>query len=98
MILKQMKKCVSKIYINEESKGIGFFCKIHLNNNKYINTFITNNHIINEKFLKEKKEIRVKMEYGKNMEILNIKINNKIYEVYDISIIELKENDKYEYL
>ena len=46
-IINQMKKNIVKIYLNNESKGTGFFCKIPFINNKELKVLITNNHVIN---------------------------------------------------
>ena len=59
-ILKQMKYSVCKISKKDGSKGTGFFCKIPLSSNKYFSILITNNHVINEQYLKKEKEISIK--------------------------------------
>ena len=46
-IIYQMKNNIVKIYLNNESKGTGFFCRIPYINNKELNVLITNNHVIN---------------------------------------------------
>ena len=89
-ILDQLKNSVCKIQIKEE-KGTGFFCLI--NNN--IKVMITNNHVINEKTLKENKKIKVSL--NDNKEYKEIKLENKKYytdEKYDTTIIEINEEDK----
>ena len=53
IILKQMKESICKIQ-NKNCDGTGFFCKIL--NKKLL---ITNNHIINEEIIKDKKIINV---------------------------------------
>ena len=47
IIINQMKKYIFKIYLNDGSKGTGFFCKIPFINNKILRVLITNNHVIN---------------------------------------------------
>ena len=46
-IIYQMKNNIVKIYLNNESKGTGFFCRIPYINNKELNVLITNNYVIN---------------------------------------------------
>ena len=87
-----MKKCVCKITIDKE-KGTGFFCKIPFpDKNNMIPVFITNNHVI--KKLNEKIAIYIEEE----CEVRKLLINNDrmIYmseNTYDITIIEIKEED-----
>ena len=47
IIINQMKKNIFKIYLNDGSKGTGFFCKIPYTSNKELKVLITNNHVIN---------------------------------------------------
>ena len=55
-----MKKSICKIYINNDNKGIGFFCKIPFPNNKYLlSVLITTNDIINESLLEKEKQIKI---------------------------------------
>ena len=103
-ILQQMEKSVCKICIKDGSKGSGFFSKIPLINNTFVHVFITNNHVINEKYLKEENEIKIKMNDGHKTNIKNINIKDRLYytnEEHDITIIEIKENkqdNSYEFL
>ena len=104
IILQQMVKSVCEICTKDGSKGSGFFCKIPLLNNTFIHAFITNNHVINEKYLKEENEIKIKMNDGYKTDIKAINIKNRLYytnEEQDITIIEIKENKQdvsYEFL
>ena len=99
-----MLKSVCEICLKDGSKGSGFFCKIPLLNNTFIHAFITNNHVINEKYLKEENEIKIKMNDGYKTNIKAINIKNRLYytnEEQDITIIEIKENKQdvsYEFL
>ena len=69
-ILKQMKKSIFKICTKKGTKGTGFFCKIPLlKENKFINTFMTNYHVI-----EEENEIEIKINNGKLLKKLNFKI------------------------
>jgi len=96
-ILKQMKKSIFKICTKKGTKGTGFFCKIPLlKENKFINTFMTNYHVI-----EEENEIEIKINNGKLLKKLNFKNNNKYSEQkQDIVIIEINEdfNDLIDYL
>ena len=104
IILQQMVKSVCEICTKDGSKGSGFFCKIPLLNNTFIHAFITNNHVINEKYLKVENEIKIKMNDGYKTDIKAINIKNRLYytnEEQDITIIEIKENKQdvsYEFL
>ena len=86
--------CVFLININDNGFGTGFFCYIPFPNNmKLLPVLITNNHVLNKN----------NIEIGK---ILQITVNNHNYkliidenrrtytnEEYDITIIEITEND-----
>ena len=92
-IIEQMKRNICKINKGEE-QGTGFFCKIPFQNqNQMLPVFITNNHVINRDALnKDKIELDIKKE--KNTK--KIKLNNRMKytkEEYDITIIEIKEED-----
>ena len=93
-ILSQMEKNVCKIYMDNEIKGTGFFCKVPYKGNygfdASLSVLITNNHFIDEKHL------------GKNNKIIfsinNDKIKKKLYigdrktytsKLFDITIIEI---------
>jgi len=58
-----IEKCVCKIINEEELKsGKGFFCNIP---QKKLKVILTNNHVINEKFLNEEKKLKIKVEEKK---------------------------------
>ena len=97
-IIFQMKYCICKIN-NNLKNGIGFFCKIKLNNN-LLHALITNSHLLDENDLKDNKTIKIILnedkEY-KNITIdeMRIKFVNKIF---DITILEIKPDiDNIEY-
>ena len=97
--IKQMEKKICKIKIRD-NQGTGFFCKIPFPDKEhYLTTLITSNHIINEKILKEEDKIiliKIKEEVEKNV----INLNNRMKytnEEYDITIIEIKEEDNINY-
>ena len=99
VILSQMKNSICKICKTDGFKGSGFFCKIPLTkNDKYIHVFITNNHLINQEYLDDKKDIVIKtidneIKVTKKIENdnLSFKYTNK---EYNITIIEMNEETK----
>ena len=90
-ILHQMKHCVCKIKIGKMS-ATGFFCKVPIIN---MNFLMTNYHVINEDFMKENKEIQILLNDEKEALVLDLTIKREKYfsKEYDITLIELKEND-----
>ena len=88
-----IEKCICKIVFEKEGElkcGTGFFCHIP---KKKLKVLITNNHVINEDFLNEKKilEIEVEEEIKKiNLELYRFKMTN--IEI-DFTIIELLKED-----
>ena len=63
-ILNQMENCICKIIKNEGEKGTGFFCNIKCNNYN-IPVMMTNYHIIDEKYIKEKNDIELTLDDDK---------------------------------
>ena len=90
-ILNQMKNCICKIKIGNMS-ATGFFCKIPIIN---MNFLMTNYHVINEDEIKENKEISILLNDNKEAKIIDLKIKREKYfsKEYDITLIEIKEND-----
>ena len=90
--VNQMENYVYKIKIGEQ-QGTIFPCYIPIpSENKFLPVLITNNHIINEKHLNDK-EIFLNSEIQQR-KIINL--NNRVKytkKEYDITIIEIKEND-----
>ena len=90
------KKCMCKILIpSEKSCGSGFFCKLNLKEfNDIQKIFLfTNNHIINEKYLKTNDKLLIEIDEKKKILNLDQRIawtdeNN------DFTIIEIKYYDK----
>ena len=95
-IINQMKKNICKI--KAEEQGTGFFCKVPFpDKDLMLKVLITNNHVINEDILyKTDAKISIFIKEEKKYKELNlndrIKYTNK-EEEYDITIIEIKEND-----
>ena len=99
VIINQMKKNICRIKIEKNLQGTGFFCKIPFpDKNNMLKVLITNNHIINEETLyKDNQEISIFIKEEKEIRKLNLNdrikyTNNK--EIYDITIIEIKEEDE----
>ena len=57
-ILNQLENNICKIYKKDGSKGTGFFCNISYNN-IIIPVMMTNNNVIDEKYIKENNEIQI---------------------------------------
>ena len=93
--LEQMKKCICKIKI-DKIQGTGFFCKIPFpTRENMLPVFITNNHIINEKFI-EKKGNKIPIYIQEEPKIKKIDLNDRILysnKNYDTTIIEIKDYD-----
>ena len=93
-IIEQMKLKVCKILLKEGS-GTGFFGKIKFPNNKLIPALITNNHVINESIL-ENENNKIYYSTYNQKESKYIQLNDRMKYTnkdYDITIIEIKEND-----
>ena len=93
-ILNQMKNYVYQICKKDGSKGTGFFCKIPLSEKTNLAAFITNNHVIDEEFLMEEKDIIILTNDGKNIKINHLDITNKFKYTNkddDITIIPINE-------
>ena len=99
-ILFQLENCICQIYNKNGGKGTGFFTKI-LFKNKLLPVLITNNHVLEEKDIKDNEIIELTMynkKENRNKDIL-IKIDNSRIRYtnseIDITIIEIKpEEDK----
>ena len=93
-ILEQMINCICKIKIREAS-GTGFFCKIPLGKNESLNVLMTNYHILDEKYYEDNKEIHLLLNDEKEAFVIEQLTERKTYfnKGYDITIIELKEED-----
>ena len=90
-----MAKNICKIKIKGQ-QGTGFFCKIPFpDKDNMLSVFITNNHIINKEILNTKDfSIKLNIKEEKKYKIINL--NNRIIytnKAFDITIIEIKEND-----
>ena len=98
-LLIQMKKCICKIkgrIVNgKQLEGTGFFCKIDYEY-ELIPVLITNFHVIDDDYMKNKSEIIIYI--NGDLKKINIDEKSKIYssvkEEYDIMIIKLNEEDE----
>ena len=97
IILEQMKKTICKIYMNDGSKGTGFFCKIpYPDKEHFLPTLITSNHLINKSKLENNDYIEFSINNDKIKKKINIKKKyRKIYTngKYDTTIIEILEKE-----
>ena len=94
IILYQMKNCICKIYMDDGSKGTGFFCKIpYPNKDHLLAVLVTNNHVINESHLGNDKSIYFSIDNDKIKNRIIIG-DRKVYtsELYDTTIIEIYED------
>ena len=94
-ISNQMEKCVCKINKNGE-QGSGFFCKVRINENKFLPFLITNNHIIDLEDIKTHKTINISINDDKLSREININESRITYTMkkpFDITFIEIKEID-----
>ena len=93
-ILNQMKYYICKIKINA-IYGTGFFCKIPFGNNITKNFLMTNYHVLNEKYYNENNKINLLINDEDITKIIDLRMNRITYfnENYDITLIELNEND-----
>ena len=98
-IQTQMMKSVCKI-MKEEATGTGFFCElIFYNKNgdkKLLHTLITNNHVLGKNDLSQRKEIFISWNNENDDASLKLDNSRLIFtnENLDVTIIELKEDDK----
>ena len=92
-ILEQLMNCICKIKLKGEL-GTGFFCQIDFGK-ETIKVLITNYHVLNEKYIKENKQLNLLLNDEQSVIKLDLGIERKTYfnEEYDITLIELKEKD-----
>ena len=96
-ISKQMESCICRITAENKS-GTGLFCKVPFPDlNNKLPVLITNNHVINEELLlntKAKIGISTKDgKYSKEISFLGKKSITFSEDEYDITIIEIREED-----
>ena len=96
LLIEYQEKRICKIYGNDGKKGTGFFCIIPIDDWNELRVLMTNNHILGEKDIATGKKINLTLDNDKEEKkiIINekrIKYTNK---EYDITIIEIKEDDR----
>ena len=96
IIIEQMERNICKINIGQ-IQGTGFFCKIPFpNKEKMLHVLMTNNHIINDDILNQK-NVKIKLDIKEEDDVKEILLDNNrmkyTNEEYDITIIEIKEED-----
>ena len=92
-ILHQMRDCICKIKINGVN-GTGFFCKIPFGDDDTKNFLMTNYHILDKKYFEENAKLKLIL-YNDQVLSINLNLKRKTYfdKDYDISLIELNDND-----
>ena len=95
-LAQKMKTQICKIK-TKEGHGTGFFCNIP-NGWNTLRMLITNNHVLKEEDISKGKKINFSINKEKIHYEIEIDESRKIYtsEKYDITMIELKEEDKIE--
>ena len=95
ILLEKMEKFICKIKCDKGGFGTGFFCNIPLNWNNSIKVIMTNNHVLNEDDIKIDKIIKFSINNEKENYEIRIDESREKYtnEKYDITIIEIKEED-----
>jgi hypothetical protein len=95
-IFKQMTESVCKIY-GPIINGTGFFCAIQnmkeWNSTAY--TLMTNNHVLGEEAIKPNKKIKISLNNERKQMEITIDKSRRIFtsRKYDVTIIEMKQND-----
>ena len=92
-ILSQMKNSICKIHKLNGSNATGFFCKIkYFNKQNLLPVLITNNHVLNEDDIADKKNVCITINNEKENKSIYIDESRKKYtsSKFDITIIEIK--------
>jgi len=94
-ILFQMKNCICKIYKEDGIKATGFFCKIPFPNEyNLLPVLVTNNHVLEENDLKNKKMIELTINDDKEDKTIILDKKRIVFNCpeLDITIIEIKSD------
>ena len=93
-ILDQLMNCICKIQI-KGTYATGFFCKFS-HKKQEIKVFMTNYNVLNEKDFGENKKLNLSLNDEKETKTIDLSIERKTYfnKEYDITMIELKDEDK----
>ena len=95
ILIPKGKRNICKIKCNDGSHGTGFFCNIPSEWNP-MKVLMTNNHVLKKEDISIGKKIHFTINNDKTYYEIEIDELRKIYtdEKYDITIIEIKKNDK----
>ena len=96
VMMNQANKCICKIIINNEIYGTGFFCKIPFPDSTHLlPVLMTHSHLLNTDKIVKGQTIQFTMEKDKLSFKILLDINRITYisHKYNITIIEIKEND-----
>ena len=96
IITEQIEKSICKIKCNDGGNGTGFFCIIPFPDKFHpLPVLMTNNHIITEDDIMKKNKIKFTVNDDKLSFEIIINYLRKVYtnKEYDVTIIEIKEND-----
>ena len=95
-IYEQQEKSLCDINIGNSEKGKGFLCKIPFPDEfNFLRVLVTCNKILGEKDISENNELKLFFNDEKKEKIINVTSERKLYinELYDITFIEIFEND-----
>ena len=66
VIINQMKNNICRIYVNKEKTGTRFFCLLpYFSQSKYIPFLVTNEHVIDDKYLNNNDKIIISLDNNK---------------------------------
>ena len=94
IIFNQMNDSFYKIQGKDNKFGIGIFCKIKIKN-KNILVLVTNYNLIDEIYIKQNNEIKIIINNGLYLIKFGDKRLNYTNKELDLSVIEIKENQKF---
>ena len=96
ILLDLIKTHICKIYCKDGGEGTGFFCQIPKGFCNFLPVLVTNSHILNKQALQSGKTINFTINDDEKDYKILIDNNRKVYinEKYDVTIIEIKEDDK----
>ena len=96
ILIPKAKTCICKIKCSKGGYGTGFFCNIENDFNVYMKVLMTNNHVLNQEDILQGKLIIFSLNNDNTYYEIQIDESRKKYtsDVYDITILELKESDK----
>ena len=95
----QVKKCICKIKVPNSKEGLGFFCKIPFpDKNNLLPVLIAQSNILDKDLLeKENEKIRIIID-NNNIDIFLRDRKNYINNLYNITIIDIKDINKCDFI